>query len=96
MNAKDNKEATMGKTMMPAKTYTATGRYAQMLTERRRAAAAALGATHIAECRYELIPARLPADLRRAIADMRARAVLIGSTTYRSSCWAIVPEEVTR
>ena len=66
------------------------GRY-PALTEQRKARALALGATHIVDTRYELDAPRLPAALRREMAARGLRAVRIGSTTYCSSTWALVP-----
>jgi len=58
-------------------------------------AATRLGAVDVVRARYELDAARLPAPLRARLAREGLQAVRIGSTTYRSSTWALVPARRT-
>lgn len=60
-------------------------------TRDRQAVARRLGAVEILDTRYELDASRLPADVRRALVASNCHAARIGSTTYRSSTWAIIP-----
>jgi DNA polymerase III delta subunit len=61
-------------------------------TNRRYAQAAErLGAVEVIRTCYELDAARLPASVRKRLSREGLRAQRIGSTTYRSSTWALIP-----
>lgn len=62
------------------------------VAQRHVARAEALGARFVARVRYELDARRLPADLRAFCRSRRLTPQRIGSTTYRSSTWALVPQ----
>ena len=75
--------------IVPVSAY-AGGRYPTLAAARRQRATD-LGAVGIVDTRYELDAHRLPRWIRDEIISRGCRAERIGSTTYRSSTWVLVP-----
>jgi hypothetical protein len=74
-----------------ARNYATEGRYSKHLTEKRRSVAKLFKATYIVDTRYELQAGRLPLRIRMVMYSEGLKAIRIGSTTYRSSTWALIP-----